>query len=147
MLPYRPAAIMPEITARMLPAVCQPYGETPWYASWYEYLLIHHELTMKIVMRSRHSLSLEIVHIASIHHVTGVDKELSPPHGFNEVCRSAHLSHKFYEKLCTPISVYALQKSVDGANEATWIRKRTVVDDWWVFSGLRIWSDCRRINC
>ena len=89
---------------------------------------------------------MEVIHIASIYHVTGVDKELGPPHGFDEVCRSPHLRHKFDEKLCPPVRLYTLHESVDGANEAIWIWKRIVVDDWWVLSGVRIWSDGGRIN-
>jgi hypothetical protein len=90
-------------------------------------------------------LALEIIYVASINHVAGVDKELSSPHSLEEIPRSLHLCHEFDEELSTSIRIDTLHQTVDSTYDAAGVWESTVVYDRWVDSIHR--SDGSHISC
>lgn len=99
------------------------------------------EMTNKSKITPLYSLSLEIIHIAPVNHVAGVDEELCPPHGLDEVGWSAHLGHELNEELGATICVHTLHQPVNRANKTGRIGKPIVVYDGRVRSGRGIWGN------
>ena len=55
-----------------------------------------------------YSLSLVVVHEASVNHIASVNEELGAPHGLDEIVRSLHFRHKLDEQLGASIRVHPL---------------------------------------
>ena len=91
-----------------------------------------------------HSLSLEIVHKASVNHVAAVYKKLGTPHGLDEVVRSFHFRHELDEELGASIGVHALHQTVDGSDQAGRVGKAIVVFHGGIYARGRIRGNVSR---
>lgn len=90
-------------------------------------------------------LALEVVHIAAIDQIDGVDKKLRPPHRSNEVAWPGHLRHKLHEQLCAAIGKDAREQAVQRADKAAGIGKAVVVLDGRVVA-VGVWCYAVRID-
>ena len=86
-------------------------------------------------------LPLEMIDVAPINQIHGINEELRSPHGFEKVLRPSHLCQELYEELRPGVGKHAGQQAVNGPHEVG-SRETPIVDDRWVVA-LRVW--CYRV--
>lgn len=91
-------------------------------------------------------LALEVVDVAAVDEVDGVDEELRTPHRLDEVVRSLHLGHELDEELRAAVGKDTRKQAVDGADERGRVGQAPVVDNVWIDAGRGVGCDAGGIN-
>lgn len=76
-----------------------------------------------------HVLTLEIVHVQSVHHVAEVGESLGAPHGLEKMPRLRHFGHEVEKDLGTAVGVDGVHETVDRSAEVERIGKTGKVRD------------------